>query len=82
MMEIFPEEKISAIKDLIDKYEGKEVYMCNSMGGKRLNFDLGYVGICHEGFSDKPKEVTTFGSYEEFSVEKFYQQIGHIMDMM
>lgn len=75
-------ENIPAIKALIDKYEGKEVYMCNSMGGKRLNFDLGHVGICHEGFSHKPSEVNAFGTYEEFSLEKFYQQIGHIMDMM
>lgn len=71
-----------AIKELIDRYEGKEVYMCDAMGGKRLNFDLGYVGICHEGFANKPSEVNAFGSYEEFSVERFYQQIGHIMDMM
>lgn len=77
-----PWEKIPAIKDLIEKYEGKEIYMCDSMGGKRLNFDLGYIGICHEGFPNKPLEISSFGRYEEFSLQSFYQQLSQIMEKM
>lgn len=75
-------EKIPAIKNLIERFEGKEVYMCDSMGGRRLNFDLGHIGICHEGFAQKPNEINEFGHYEDFTIQNFYQQLVHIMEKM
>ncbi|MBR3624207.1 MAG: hypothetical protein IKN43_12765 [Selenomonadaceae bacterium] len=73
---------LKAVQKLIDKFENKQIYFCDSVSGSRINFEPNGVSLCHEAtLRIKPKEVSFVSDISDFSVEKFYEHIYRLLEL-
>ncbi|MBE6101884.1 MAG: radical SAM protein [Selenomonas ruminantium] len=74
---------VPSIESIIKEYEGHEVYMCQYMGGRQVNFDGEQISICHAGsIDDKPTEVSMLCRVGLDSVEKYYESVYKLFKKM
>lgn len=73
---------VEAAKKLKERFEGEKIYFCDSISGSRINFEPHSVSLCHEAtLRNRPKEVLCVSDISDFSVDKFYEHIYHLLEL-